>query len=123
MGWKVATPITGYFDGMDPPINIEGRPFVAQFDTQAWFLERFSARFPGEQTIRAAFGYDLVSILGELVARLKRKPTGDEIIGHLKALRGYSGATGEISANDSRTIETTCVLKEMRGGDTSEMGF
>jgi len=119
---KVSTPVTGYFDGMEPPVNIEGRPFVAQFDTQAWFLDRFSARFPGERPTRAAFGYDLVLILGELVTRLKRTPSADEIIGHLNALRGYAGATGVISANDSRTIETTCVLKGMHNGVAVRIG-
>jgi branched-chain amino acid transport system substrate-binding protein len=113
---KVSIPIIGYFDGMEPPINLEGRRFIAQFDTQAWFAERYSSRFPGQRPVRAAFGFDLVSILGELVEQLKRKPSSDEILGHLNALRDYVGATGKISANASRNIETTCVLKEIRNG-------
>ena len=114
---KVTTPIMGYFDGMEPPINVDRRPFVAQFDTQKWFLDRFSERFPGEKPTRAAFGYDLISILGQLIERLGRRPTADEILGHFNSLRNYAGATGTISANDSRNIETTCVLKEFRNGE------
>lgn len=113
---NVSTPVTGYFDGMEPPINVEARPFIAQFDTQQWFLDRFIARFAGERPIRAAFGYDLVSILGNLVERMKRRPTSEEILEHLNSVRDYSGATGTISANGSRTIETTCILKEIRNG-------
>jgi hypothetical protein len=114
---KVTTPIMGYFDGMEPPINVDRRPFIAQFDTQKWFLDRFSERFPGEKPTRAAFGYDLISILGQLIERLGRRPTADEILGHFNSLRNYAGATGTISANDSRNIETTCVLKEFRNGE------
>jgi ABC-type branched-subunit amino acid transport system substrate-binding protein len=114
---KVPTPIMGYFDGMEPPINVDRRPFVAQFDSQKWFLDRFSARFPGEKPSRAAFGYDLISILGQLIEHLGRRPTADEILGHFNSLRNYTGATGTISANNSRNIETTCVLKEFRNGE------
>lgn len=66
--------------------------------------------------IRAAFGYDLVSILGQLVERVKHRPTSEEILDHLNHLRNYPGATGIISANRSRNIETACVLKEIRNG-------
>jgi ABC-type branched-subunit amino acid transport system substrate-binding protein len=113
---RISTPITGYFDGMEPPVNLEGRPYVAQFDTQRWFIDRFAARFTGERSYRAPFGYDLISILGQLIERLGRKPNAEEIVGHFNSLRSYAGATGTISANNSRNIETTCVLKEYRNG-------
>ena len=119
---KVATPVIGYFDGMEPPINVEGRPFVAQFDTQSWFAERFAARFPGERPIRAAFGYDLISILGQIVEKIKRTPTEAEILSHLNGVHDYPGATGLISSNQSRAIETTCVLKEFRNGVAVKIG-
>ena len=119
---KIATPVIGYFDGMEPPINVEGRPFVAQFDTQPWFVERFAARFPRERPVRAAFGYDLISILGEIVEKIKRTPTKAEILSHLNGVRDYPGATGLISSNQSRAIETTCILKEFRNGVAVKIG-
>ena len=99
-----------------PPTIVEARPFVAQFDTKSWFTERFTARFQGERPIRAAFGYDLISIMGQIVEKIKRTPTEAEILSHLNGLRDYAGATGMISSNQSRAIETTCVLKEFRNG-------
>lgn len=111
----IAVPVTGFFEGMEGA-EFEGRRFVAQFDTQPWFYEKFFRKYPAEKPIKAAFGYDLVSILGKLAERVRRRPSSNEILAHLNQLRGYQGATGTISANTTRNIETTCVQKEIRNG-------
>ncbi len=112
----VTTPIIGYFEGTEDLPFAEGRPFIAQFESQPWFLEKFHQRYPGEVPMRAAFGYDLVSVLGDLILKLGRQPTEAEILQHYNTLRAFKGATGEISANDRRNIETKCVVKEIRNG-------
>jgi ABC-type branched-subunit amino acid transport system substrate-binding protein len=112
----LTTPVTGFFEGLEESVNLEGRRFVSQFDTQPWFYEKFYRRYPKEKPIKAAFGYDLTMILGQTLHHTQRLPTSNEIITSLSRLHDYHGATGTISSNSRRNIETTCVRKIIKNG-------
>lgn len=65
---------TGYFEIVDPN-QVEGVPFVAQFEVADWFLKKFRDAFGEAPKSRAAQAYDIVHLISIATNQYHEKPT------------------------------------------------
>lgn len=107
---------TGNFEVLSDPGLVEGVPFVAQFLAAPWFELRFKNVFGERYQVRAPQAYDLMLLL-RLAATLDGGPSsGSDLVAALTSIDSFFGATGQVSINADRNIESECVWLVARNG-------
>lgn len=107
--------ITAYSEVIDPKL-VEGIPFVAQFDTQAWFNDKFIKEFGEPFNSRAPHGYDLIALISKAYEGKSSPLQGEELLKSLLNIKSFNGATGKVSISSEKTIESACVWKVAKNG-------
>ncbi|RIL10421.1 MAG: hypothetical protein DCC75_04390 [Proteobacteria bacterium] len=108
--------ITGYFEVLEEPRLVEGIPFVAQFAASAWFETRFRNFYGRRYVARAPQAYDLMLLLTVALERNPQVKFGAELIGVLSEIKNLPGASGVLSVNAAKNIESNCVWQVARNG-------
>lgn len=107
---------TGYFEIIDPHL-VENIPFVAQFEVEEWFAEKFQREYGSPPRSRAAQVYDMVHLIALAAERIKSKPPPDALLFELSHLPEGKGATGTLRMSTPRVVESECVLKIAKDGE------
>lgn len=108
--------ITGYFEAVEPASLVEGLPFVAQFEVEPWFTEKFRAKYGEDFKVRAPHGYDMVKLIAHSYKQAGTSASGVEIVNALSKIKDFKGASGVLSTNATKNIENPCVWKIVRKG-------
>ncbi len=100
----------------------EGLPFVRMYRASEWFKEKFRAEYGQDFLVRAPHAYDIVSLLtkGAMTAQEQSLSRTDAIVKYLHNVRDYEGASGKLSTNDSKSIETEVVWMIMEDAKPRE---
>jgi ABC-type branched-subunit amino acid transport system substrate-binding protein len=109
-------PLTGYFDLIQDPSLVEGLPYIAQFDAAPWFSDRFRKAYGEDFQVRAPQAYDILKLITQVTLAKGRKLNADELIAELKKLQGIPGASGILTVNSKKNIESNCVWKMFTQG-------
>jgi len=106
--------VTGYFEAAEPPSLVKGFPFVAQFEVAPWFVDRFVAKYGENFKVRAPHGYDLINLITSIYRGREGKTSGETFIQEIMKVKNFKGATGMLSINKTKNIESECVWQVVR---------
>jgi len=108
------------FEFSDQPQLFEGNWFVDSADTQQWFIDEYTQKYPSGPKTGTGNAYDAVKILVsafEATGDGKTVPTEAAVQKYMASLKGYNGAMGNnLSMNPDGIVITQATVKMIKGG-------
>lgn len=80
------------------------------------FVKNYKAKFHEDPDVMAALGYDAMYLMAEAIKNAKAQ-TRDDVRDALANIKGFKGATGEISMNEKRDADKSAVVVRIEGSN------